>query len=110
MRTSLAPVYYQQPGQSAMMSSTLSLDCVSCSRLKTGHSMTIVGFEKLKQGGYNLLVFDPMFHDAKSVTKLVGQTFDHKSPDELLKSYRRGAKYLRKHSQFEVLRYVHSGA
>lgn len=71
--------------------------------------MTIIGFEKLKQGGSNLLVFDPMFRDAKSVTKLVDRTFDHKSPDDLLKSYRRGSKYLRKHSQFEVLRYVHGG-
>ena len=67
--------------------------------------MTIIGIEKQKQGGYNLLVFDPVFHDAKRVTKHVGRKFDHKHADDLLKPYRRGAKHLKKYRQFEILRY-----
>lgn len=66
--------------------------------------MTIVGFEKLKNGLGNLLVFDPMFHDAPGITRLVGRYFEHASPDVMLKPYRRGHKYLGKYHEFEVLR------
>lgn len=74
--------------------------------MKPGHSMTIVGIEKLKTGEINLLVFDPMFQDAYSITKLIGRTFEHRFPEMALKSYRRGNSYLRKYKEFEVLRYV----
>jgi hypothetical protein len=66
--------------------------------------MTIVGIEKERTGARNLLVFDPMFRDASSITHLVGQEFKHKFPDQALKPYRRGHKYLRKYNAFEVLR------
>ncbi|KAE8444400.1 hypothetical protein EG329_000600 [Mollisiaceae sp. DMI_Dod_QoI] len=56
--TNLPPVYFQHPG----------------------HSMTIIGFEKQKDGSRNLIVFDPMFHDAENVVKLVGTSFTHKYP------------------------------
>jgi hypothetical protein len=68
--------------------------------------MTIVGFERLKTGEKNLLVFDPMFHDPSSITRLVGRDFTHKFPDLMLKPYRRGSKYLRRYREFELLRYV----
>lgn len=68
--------------------------------------MTIVGIEKKKDGSVNLLVFDPMFHDAASITKLIGKRFKHKSPADLLRAYRRGAKYLKKYKEFETLKYV----
>jgi hypothetical protein len=69
--------------------------------------MTIVGFEQQKDGSKNLIVFDPMFHDASNIMKLVGNhDFRHKAPDDLLKAYRRGAKYLRKYSEFEILKYA----
>jgi hypothetical protein len=74
-----------------------------------GHSMTIVGFERLKTGEKNLIVFDPMFHDPSSVTRLVGRSFTHKFPDLLLKPYRRGSKYLKKYREFELLRFVLPG-
>ncbi|KAL3425624.1 peptidase family C78 [Phlyctema vagabunda] len=80
--TDLPPLYYQQPG----------------------HSMTIIGFEQKRDGSKNLLVFDPMFHDASSVTKHIDRTFTHKSPADLLKAYRRGTKYLKKYKEFETLR------
>ncbi|KAK1979692.1 peptidase family C78 [Colletotrichum cereale] len=69
-----------------------------------GHSLTIVGFERQKHGPANLLVFDPMFRDAPALSRLIGQTFKHRSADESLKPYRRGAKYLRRYREFELLR------
>ncbi|KAH8821704.1 peptidase family C78-domain-containing protein [Xylogone sp. PMI_703] len=81
-RTELPPIYFQHPG----------------------HSMTIIGFEKTRDGSQNLLVFDPMFSDASNVTKLVGQEFTHKSPYNLLKAYRRGLDYLGKYQEFELLK------
>ncbi|KUJ20197.1 DUF1671-domain-containing protein [Mollisia scopiformis] len=81
-RTSLPPIYFQHPG----------------------HSMTIVGFEKQKDGSRNIIVFDPMFHDAADVTKLIGTEFTHRYPGDLLKAYRRGVKYLRRYGEFEILK------
>jgi hypothetical protein len=69
--------------------------------------MTIVGFEKKLDGSKNLICFDPMFHDALTVLKLVGNDkFKHKSPEDVLRAYRRGTKYLKKYNEFEVLKYV----
>ncbi|KAK4241239.1 peptidase family C78-domain-containing protein [Achaetomium macrosporum] len=69
-----------------------------------GHSMTIIGFEKLKNGAKQLLVFDPSFHDSSSILRLVGKTFVHPMPDLALKLYRRGNRYLRAYREFELLR------
>lgn len=66
--------------------------------------MTIIGFEKKEDGARNLLVFDPMFHDAPGVLKLVGKSFSCKNYAELLRAYRRGARYLKKYRAFEILR------
>jgi hypothetical protein len=68
--------------------------------------MTIVGLERLEGGGRNLLVFDPMFHDPSSITRLVGRDFTHRFPDMMLKPYRRGSKYLKKYREFELLKCV----
>lgn len=68
--------------------------------------MTIIGFEKKKDGTKNLLVFDPMFRDASNVTKYVGRDrpFSHKSAGDLLRAYRRDLTYLRKYNEFETLK------
>jgi zinc finger-containing ubiquitin peptidase 1 len=66
--------------------------------------MTIIGFEKKKDGTANLLVFDPMFHDSSDLLQLVGRNFSHKNPAMLLKAYQRPVRYLRRYSEFEVLR------
>ncbi|CAG8959361.1 hypothetical protein HYFRA_00001259 [Hymenoscyphus fraxineus] len=80
--TLLPPIYFQHPG----------------------HSLTIIGFEKLSDGTKNLLVFDPMYRDPPSVTKHVGRSqFIHKSPEDALKLYRRGKRYLSKYNAFETL-------
>jgi hypothetical protein len=69
--------------------------------------MTIVGFEKQLDGSKNLICFDPMFHDAPNVLRLVGNdNFTHKNPADMLRAYRRGVKYLKKYNEFEMLRYV----
>ncbi|KAL7625460.1 hypothetical protein AAE478_004680 [Parahypoxylon ruwenzoriense] len=80
--TSLAPIYFQH----------------------RGHSLTIVGLEKRRNGTSELLVFDPMFHDPAGITRYIGRRFQHKDPDKVLKLYRRGSKYLKKYHEFEVLR------
>ncbi|KAK4203679.1 peptidase family C78-domain-containing protein [Triangularia verruculosa] len=70
-----------------------------------GHSMTIVGFEKRRDGGGELLVFDPHFKDSYTVTGMIGRTgVPHPRPDYALKAYRRGSKYLGDYREFEILR------
>lgn len=74
-----------------------------------GHSMTIIGLERDKSGARNLIVFDPMFHDASTITRLIGKEV-HPHPmaaNMAVNSYRRGSKYLGKYEQFEVIRYVY---
>ncbi|KAH7152540.1 peptidase family C78-domain-containing protein [Dactylonectria estremocensis] len=87
--TGLPPIYLQHPG----------------------HSLTIVGIEKQMDGEVNLLVFDPSFRDSTKIRHLVGKVFRHKlsTVDEAVQPYRRGAHYLRKYSEFEVL-YLTSNA
>jgi len=82
-KTSIPPLYFQHPG----------------------HSMTIVGFEKKRDGSKNLIVFDPMFHDAANIMRLVDvPSFRHKESADLLRAYRRGFKYLKKYHEFNVLK------
>lgn len=73
--------------------------------LATGHSMTIIGTEKLFSGETQLLVFDPSFKDSSEVRELVGHELEVRTPDRILRQYRRGS-YLRKFKEFEVLRQV----
>ncbi|KAI1754427.1 peptidase family C78-domain-containing protein [Xylaria castorea] len=88
-----------------------------------GHSLTIVGLERRASGSLKLLVFDPMFHDPDGVTRLVGRAGDtkedknnkirhaiHRSPDGMLRLYRRGNNYLKKYHEFELLRLKTDGA
>ncbi|KAJ4353839.1 uncharacterized protein N0V89_005569 [Didymosphaeria variabile] len=80
-KTLLPPIYLQQPG----------------------HSITIIGFERRRDGKCNLMVFDPMYSTSPAMHKLIGRK-DIKSPrPEVLYAYRRVAKQLRKHAAFEVL-------
>jgi zinc finger-containing ubiquitin peptidase 1 len=66
--------------------------------------MTIVGFEKQLDGSKDIIVFDPRFHDAQNVTKLIGQKFTHKAPADLLRAYRRATHYLKRYNEFEILK------
>ncbi len=71
----------------------------------TGHSLTIVGFERTKDGKANLLVFDPSYHDSTFVTNLVDKIIAHMGPNasHVLEQYRRGSRYLQRYREFEVL-------
>ncbi|KAI4262785.1 MAG: hypothetical protein L6R42_002048 [Xanthoria sp. 1 TBL-2021] len=81
-KTSLAPIYFQHQG----------------------HSLTIVGLEVRKSGSRNLLVFDPSFKPSPGIQRLIGAKFRAAAPEKLLKAYRRGDRYLGKHSSFELLK------
>ena len=82
-QTNLPPIYFQH----------------------AGHSMTIIGTERLLSGENQLLVFDPSFKDSSEVRELVGHEIEVRSPDRILRQYRRGS-YLTKFKEFEVLRQV----
>ena len=71
----------------------------------TGHSVTIVGLEKLRNGSSNLLVLDPMFRPSPAMCLLIrGHQHPPAGPEKLLKAYRRGASCLGKYSRFEMLK------
>ena len=103
--TALPPIYFQHPGKlSVHVAAFEHLDKLTF----LGHSMTIVGYEQKKDGSKNLICFDPMFHDAPNVLRLVdNDNFKLKAPEDMLRAYRRGVKYLKKYNEFEILRYVH---
>jgi len=80
-KTLLPPIYLQQPG----------------------HSLTIIGFERRRDGACNLLVYDPMYNTSPAMHKLIGRKNIRTARPEVLYSYRRVAKQLKKHAAFEVL-------
>ncbi|KAF2811234.1 DUF1671-domain-containing protein [Mytilinidion resinicola] len=80
-KTLLPPIYLQQPG----------------------HSLTIVGFERRKDGSCNLIIFDPMFHTSPSMHRLKGRRNIRTPRPEVLHAYRRGARQLKMYAGFEIL-------
>ncbi|KAJ4366936.1 hypothetical protein N0V83_007466 [Neocucurbitaria cava] len=80
-KTLLPPIYLQQPG----------------------HSLTIVGFERRRDGQCNLVVFDPMYNTSPAMLKLIGRKNIKTARPEVLHAYRRGARQLKKHASFEIL-------
>lgn len=80
-KTLLPPIYLQQPG----------------------HSITIVGFERRRDGSSNLIVFDPMYSTSPAMHKLVGRRNIRTARPEVLYAYRRGSGQLKKHAAFEIL-------
>jgi hypothetical protein len=80
-KTLLPPIYLQQPG----------------------HSLTIIGFERRRDGACNLVVFDPMYSTSPAMHKLLGRKNIRTHRAEVLHAYRRGTAQLRKHGMFEIL-------
>lgn len=80
------PIYFQQPG----------------------HSMTIVGIERTRDGWQNLLVFDPVFEPSGAIKELEGSNRINSSINAaaVLKAYRRGMGHLRRFEEFEILTQV----
>ncbi|KAK4086819.1 hypothetical protein Purlil1_8769 [Purpureocillium lilacinum] len=70
-----------------------------------GHSLTVVGIEKQKDDRVHLLVFDPSCRDSAAVKRYVGRRVRKDMPGmkDLVEPYRRGAKYLIKRKEFEIL-------
>lgn len=80
-KTLLPPIYLQQPG----------------------HSITIIGFERRKDGKCNLVVLDPMYHTSPAMHSLLGRKNIRTFRPEVLHAYRRGGRQLGKHAAFEIL-------
>ncbi|KFA62614.1 hypothetical protein S40285_05162 [Stachybotrys chlorohalonatus IBT 40285] len=72
---------------------------------RRGHSMTIIGLEKLTNGQAQLLVFDPTFRDSPSIQELIDKDFQYKAStvDRMLRPYRRSLRDLRHYREFELL-------
>ncbi|KAF2261075.1 DUF1671-domain-containing protein [Lojkania enalia] len=68
-----------------------------------GHSLTIVGLERRKNGAHELMVFDPMYSTSPAMHRLIGRKSIKNSRPEVLYAYRRGARQLQRHAAFEVL-------
>ncbi|KAI5792228.1 peptidase family C78-domain-containing protein [Pyronema domesticum] len=83
MGTNLAPIYLQH----------------------AGHSMTIIGLEKWRDGSRSLLVFDPFFAPTTEMRDMAGyqKISSRMSPNPHLKVYRRKMKYLEKFNEFEII-------
>lgn len=112
-RTDLPPIYFQHLGRPCLAFRALLLQPPAhgltwvCAGV--GHSLTIIGFEKLKNGTKQLLVFDPSFHDSWSIVRLIGRgSFKHPAPDLALSAYRRGGDYLKKYKSFELVTLIPS--
>ncbi|KAF2086887.1 DUF1671-domain-containing protein [Saccharata proteae CBS 121410] len=81
-KTNLPPIYLQQPG----------------------HSISIVGFERYKDGSRDILVFDPMFSTSPGMCRLLGRKDIRTSRPEVLQAYRRDSRQLKKHRDFEIVK------
>lgn len=103
--TSLPPLYFQTPSMHPPTSQrmTIAVSRTDLVVFPTGHSMTIVGIEKLRNGGANLLVFDPRYHDVERVSRALERDFGAGDGGDFLKLYRRDLSYLRRYSEFELL-------
>lgn len=100
-RTSLPPLYFQHPGRCLKN----SLPFWRFTKRLLGHSMTIIGLERRKNGSSSLLVLDPMFKPSQGIVRLIGTRFQTNHPEQLMKAYRRGDSYLSRYKKFELLRY-----
>ena len=79
--TQLAPMYFQ----------------------REGHSMTIVGLERMFDGSRNLLVFDSSFPTSMGVRRLLDGKKTSSYPDELLRVYRKSEEMLSRWKEFEIV-------
>lgn len=79
--TTLAPVYFQ----------------------RFGHSMSIVGIERKKDGSRSLLVFDSSFGTSVPVQRLLADRNARVAVENALKVYRRSDSSLSRWDEFEVL-------
>lgn len=101
--TQLPPIYLQRPSKKPSL--TNSHMFIRLMSQPQGHSVTIVGFEKLKDGHVQLLVFDPEFQSSEAVTSLATKATLRRQAkiNRLLEPYRRSDAHLERFKEFEVL-------
>lgn len=71
-----------------------------------GHSMTIVGLERLVDGSRKLLVFDSSFATSVQMKRLASQQQALCSLEGLLRPYRKSDLSLTRFDEFEIIVYV----
>lgn len=100
LQTCRPPIYFQHAGMS-----NHSPPGSAANKLRTGHSMTIVGLELHTNGSRSLLVFDPSYSPCPGIRDLVGVTKigSKANMHALLRLHRRGDNYLYKYREFELL-------
>lgn len=69
---------------------------------RPGHSLTIVGFERMRSGTRNLLVFDPMYQVSASMLQLIEKGRVRETNDKLLRLYRRSQNRMYSYADFEA--------
>ncbi|TKA38190.1 hypothetical protein B0A54_09130 [Friedmanniomyces endolithicus] len=79
--TQLAPVYFQ----------------------RLGHSMTIVGLQRNRDGSRELLVFDPSFETSVAMRTLLSGKRSRAQLENLLKPYRRSDQSWARWEEFEIM-------
>ncbi|KAK5723045.1 hypothetical protein LTR17_014006 [Elasticomyces elasticus] len=79
--TQLAPIYFQ----------------------RLGHSMTIVGLQRNKDGSRELLLFDPSFETSGAMQTLLAGKRSRAKLENLLKPYRRSDQSLARWEEFEIV-------
>jgi hypothetical protein len=68
-----------------------------------GHSMTIVGLERRRDGSRNLLLFDPSFETSNLMQRLLANKKVSATPAQVLRPYRRSEMGLSRWDEFEVI-------
>lgn len=68
-----------------------------------GHSLTIVGIERLVDGSRNLLMFDSSFAVSAPMKRLTTQRQVHTSSESLLRPYRKSDLSLTRWDEFEII-------
>lgn len=75
--------------------------------LAPGHSFTVIGFERLKDGTGQLIAFDPAMSDESNVISYIRKGVPPRMMSALvehnLHRYRKTKRYLQKHQVFEIL-------
>jgi zinc finger-containing ubiquitin peptidase 1 len=79
--TSMPPIYFQ----------------------RFGHSMTIVGLERKKDGSRNVILFDPSFATSAGMGRLLARRKAFTHPNTLLQAYRRSEVNLSRWDEFEII-------
>ncbi|KIW09266.1 hypothetical protein, variant [Verruconis gallopava] len=69
---------------------------------RPGHSLTIVGMERMRNGTRNLLVFDPMYQVPTSMLQLIERGRVKELNTKLLRFYRRSQLRLHSYADFEA--------